>query len=121
MTLRADKALIEEVLDELETSGYCDDMRFSQSYLRFRSQQGFGPLKMQAELKLRGISRDIIEQVIQEMDWDTILYQAWCKRVTKEDYADTRLLEKKMRFFAGRGFTHDSIRMMLQKQIQQEE
>ena len=49
-------SLIEEVLDKLCSDELLSDRRFVESYITYRQRAGFGPLKVAAELRERGIS-----------------------------------------------------------------
>ncbi|MCW8847229.1 MAG: recombination regulator RecX, partial [Sedimenticola sp.] len=55
-----DRNLLSEVLDDLERSGYLSDDRFTELYVNYRKQKGFGPIRIRQELQERGISTDLI-------------------------------------------------------------
>lgn len=110
-----EEVLAEQVVSELIEEGYCDDSRFAEVYIRSRSRQGFGPFKITMELKERQVAGEIIEEKIAEIDWLEILRILWVKKVSREDYQDNTVLQKKMRFFATKGFSHDSIRSIMRE------
>src|SRR5579885_2595342 len=51
-----DAALIERVLSGLEAERAQSDDRFVSEYVRQRSEKGYGPLRIQQELRQRGIT-----------------------------------------------------------------
>ena len=66
----ADSAEIEPVLDVLEERGYLSDERFVEEYLKSRKRKGYGPLRIKAELRDRGVGRDLITRYLIENDAD---------------------------------------------------
>ena len=59
---------ISEALDRLVEDGLLSDVRFAESFVHARRQRGSGPLKIQAELKLRGVSEASICQYLNPQD-----------------------------------------------------
>jgi len=58
-----DQNKINEVIEFLEQKNYLSNSRFAENYARMRANKGYGSLRIQAELKQRGISNDIINSV----------------------------------------------------------
>ena len=44
------------------------DQRYAEAYVYMRTQKGFGPLRIQAELRQRGVAAGIIHAVIDQDD-----------------------------------------------------
>ena len=61
---------------------YLDDRNYAQSYVRFRSMKGYGPLKIADELKKRGIATDSIKSILSKYDWSMQLTQLIDKNST---------------------------------------
>jgi regulatory protein len=61
----------EQALGRLREQHYQDDERFAASLARRRAAQGYGPLRIQAELKSHGLADPAIRQAIgaAEADW----------------------------------------------------
>ncbi len=61
------KNSIKQSLDYLEARGFLDNRRFARAWLRNRSiTKSEGPGRLQIELSKRGVSRDIINEVLEE-------------------------------------------------------
>ena len=56
-----EKADIEELLNEFVALNWQSDQRFAESYSRSRLRNGYGPIRIQYELRERGIELDIDE------------------------------------------------------------
>jgi len=54
------------VVDELLEKKYLSDERFAESYIRARGNRGFGPVKIKAELKQKGVSSSLIQDYLDE-------------------------------------------------------
>ena len=61
-----------EAIDRLGEQHYQDDERFAGSLVRSRASQGYGPMRVRAELKSHGLSDARIRAVLDEagVDWD---------------------------------------------------
>lgn len=102
---------IQIVIDHLTQEGLIKDSRFAESYAHARYNKGYGPLHIRMELQARGITAEIIAEVLQIADnkWFDQARHVWQKRFkgrAPKNYAD---LAKHMRFLQQRGFTHEQI------------
>jgi regulatory protein len=69
-----DPALIEEALDALARSGLVNDAEFSQSWVRARTgSRPIGPNRIAAELRQKGVERELIDQALEVVDPDVEL------------------------------------------------
>ena len=109
----SDERIIEEV-DRLRSEGLQSDRRMASEYIHFRSKRGVGPKKIRAELRAKGVSDSLIEQVFLEsgVDWGTVL-----KRVLEKKRIQSMLaletIEMKHKvgtFLQKRGFEPNQIR-----------
>lgn len=68
-------------MKELMTAGYINDLRFSENYLTKRMHKGYGPKRISAELKARGISSQMIAELIKITDniWFLAAEKIWRK------------------------------------------
>jgi len=110
-----DTQLLNQVLDQLATDNLQSDDRFAEEFVRYRSNRGFGPLHIQADLKSRGVSGQIISDYIDESDYRwfeklTALYQ---KRYAGEPPIHAKEQSKRIRFLQSRGFSHGQIRRVM--------
>jgi len=98
--------LINNVLSELSKENLQSDTRFTESYLRMRVNRGFGPRRIQAELRERGIAEELICEFIDENDamWSTLAQRVLKKKFGDEPPADFKARAKQLRFLQYRGF-----------------
>lgn len=101
--------LIEQIVAELRDEGLVNDKRFAEAYTRSRSGRGYGPYRIQQELKQRGTSEDIINEVVQidHQDWQDLAAQVRIKRFGGKVPKDLNEKAKQLRFLQYRGFTGD--------------
>ena len=78
---------IHELINKLTQSGLQSDQRFTENYLRYRSQRGFGSQKIIAELKQRGVKNELIQRTLnqQQIDWFALAITVRCKRFGREN------------------------------------
>jgi len=102
---------IEKTLQWLKTNDLQSDQRFTQSYLRHRSQRGCGELRIKQELKQRGVSDTLIAEAFKaaEIDWFALAVAVRCKRFGEQVPVDFKERAKQLRFLQYRGFTHEQI------------
>ena len=109
----SDEQISEEV-SRLGSEGLQSDYRMASEYVHFRSKKGLGPKKIKAELRLKGISDSLLEQIFSEsgVDWRNILEKVINKKTSQDGFA-LDSLETKHRvnnFLQKRGFEPDQIR-----------
>lgn len=110
-----DRELIEQVLDELVERNYLSEERFAESYVRARAGRGFGPLRIRAELKDRGLSDELIERYLSaDFDWCEQLAQVCEKKYGSAVVEGGKERNKQARFFLQRGFSYEQINRLLQ-------
>lgn len=99
-----DKDVVGETLDRLVAYHYIDDRLYAETYFRSASKK-YGSFRIAAELKKRGVDKEIIDELIENGGEDEI-YSVACKYISSHRTADRQKLK---RFLAGRGFSWDSI------------
>jgi regulatory protein len=109
-----DHILIDEVVDTLVLEGLQSDKRYVESFLRQRVAAGYGPLRLRAELRQRGISENEISLGLSELsgDWLALAETAWQKKFGVAA-VDAREKAKQQRFLAYRGFSNETIQELL--------
>ena len=99
---------IQATLDQLATENLQSDLRFTEAYVRYRAQAGFGPLRIIAELQERGVSRELIDQAVDlhSSTWEDRKIQALEKKFSAIDResSDPRKRQQQYRFLLYRGF-----------------
>lgn len=107
--------LCAEVLQRLVAERLQSDERFVEAYLRQRSQKGYGPQRIAAELRERGIDDALIGTGMRqaeeegEVDWFALAVAAYRKKFGSGRPADIRERAKRQRFMLYRGFSHEQI------------
>lgn len=106
---------VESVLADLAERGLQSDRRYAESYITQRTERGYGPLRIRAELQDRGVKPDIIATTLDECDglWTEQLRSVAQSRFGARDKLDQRELARRARFLQRRGFTADTIRHYL--------
>ncbi len=107
-----DGAAIELALKRLRERGYLSDARFAEEFIRRRYEQGYGPLRVLADLQARGVDEDLYRPLIDrpECDWHAQALAQKRRRFGAGPPADRRERARQGRFLAGRGFTADQVR-----------
>jgi len=113
----ADSTEIDMVLNNLQERGYLSDERFVEAYIEMRKRKGYGPLRIQAELRERGIGLDLISRYLEEADSDFEWYRlmqgvAAAKFGISPDFGH-KTQQKAARFLEYRGFPTSMIRRYL--------
>lgn len=104
-----DSAAVMPVLQQLIADGWLDEQRFADVYASTRIDKGYGPLRIQRELRERGIDDDIIDNILVNLAdlWQPKLQQLCQRRLdAPKDLADKA---KQQRFLRHRGFTFEQI------------
>lgn len=102
-------SLIETVLEDLRGENLQSDQRFTESYIRSRAARGFGPYRIAAELKERGIDDTLIADCLKQGidDWGYRAAEVRRKRFGKVLPDSPRERARQLRFLQYRGFTHE--------------
>ncbi len=103
--------LINEALDLLAKEGWQDDIRFAEVYSHMRAQRGYGPLRIHAELRERGVAEAVIAQVMDEKNqlWQERLQEVYQKKFRGKLPQNFAMRAKQMRFLQYRGFSSEQI------------
>jgi regulatory protein len=109
-----EEAELDALLSSLSAKGLQSDERFTEAYVYSRGQRGFGPLRIQAELRERGIDDGLIHRFldVQAEVWLEQAQQQWQKRFG-EKATDYKERARQARFLQGRGFSPQMIRRVL--------
>lgn len=101
-----DPALVEQVLELLQQERLQSDERYTESYIRLRSEKGYGPLRIVAELRERGIGEALAQGLLQAsgVDWYARASECYRKKYHDLPVDDFKEKAKRMRFLQYRGF-----------------
>ncbi len=109
--------LLNSVLDQLVVDGLQNDRRFAEAYTRFRRLKGIGPVRIKAELRKKGISENLLAQIVDKGD------PCWletAKTILQKKYGEAAPISatdkaKRMRFLSYRGFEYDHIEAVIKE------
>lgn len=127
--LSAKGYMVEETdtcLDALAEQGLQCDERFAEIFVRSRVARGQGPLKIRAELGVRGIDREGIQAALcecersGEVDWLTLASETLARRFSVAPGNNIRERARCERFLASRGFAAEQVRHAMQHAWQEE-
>lgn len=104
-------SIIHAVVDGLLQKRYLSDERFTESYVRSRSNRGFGPVKIKAELKSKGVINTLIQDYLDEGApiWFDNAQSQYQKKYGDAPISDYNAWTKRARFMQSRGFTMEHI------------
>ncbi|ULU27625.1 regulatory protein RecX [Dyella terrae] len=101
-----------EALDRLGEQHYQDDDRFAEMLVRSRVSQGYGPMRVRAELKSHGLSEARIRAVLDaaEVDWDASALAQLRRRFGSGSASDRDEKARRAQFLLRRGFPAATVR-----------
>ena len=106
---------MEGVLDDLARRRLQSDARYTEQYVAQRAARGYGPARIRAELRERGIDDAVVADWLDERDpvWKERLAEVARKRFGATGPADFRDRARRARFLEYRGFGAELIRRVL--------
>ena len=105
---------VDALLTTLAAEGLQSDARFVAMFVRSRVERGYGLLKIESELKERGV---VVEEVSahfaeNEYDWPALLRQLWEKKFDSKPRSPAAYA-KQYRFLQQRGFESMQVHALL--------
>lgn len=109
-----DESAAADIVGQLAGAGWQSDARYAEMLVRNRIAQGYGPLRIRAELEAAGVPQAEIRAALAaiEVDW-TAQATALHARKFREPARDAAGWQKRYRFLATRGFEAQQIRAAL--------
>lgn len=101
------------VLDKLIADRYIDNRRYAEAYTREKSQlAGWGERKIAMQLRLKGVERETISEVLAELMADDSMAERLREKLTKKLRTvkaanDYELRGKLLRYALGLGYDYD--------------
>ncbi|HOQ00788.1 MAG TPA: regulatory protein RecX [Acetivibrio clariflavus] len=108
-----DEEISRIVVDDLKALGYINDKIYAQKFVFERSKLKPKSKKMlRMELSSRGISDDIIDEVLDNFEYDeiTVIERLIKKKFGKHDLTDPKIEKKVYSFLTHRGFSYENIK-----------
>lgn len=109
-----DQAHASELVGELSESGWQSDERYADLLTRSRIAQGYGPLRIRAELSSRGVDEALIRAALHdaEPDWLDIVRRLHDRRFVRPATTPKERASR-YRYLAARGFTSTQVASVL--------
>lgn len=109
------QSTVDFVLDRVRTDGYQSDDRLTARFFAARTDKGFGPLRICAELQARGISTNAIDAYLKvaDPDWHATVRRLIAQRYGEEGPVGQSEQRRCFRFLEQRGFPRALIRTCL--------
>ncbi|OUD14125.1 regulatory protein RecX [Thioflexithrix psekupsensis] len=111
--------VINEALLKLEQDNYLNPARFVESLIYNKMQRGYGPLRIQQELRQHQIDSELLLQSErwQNADWFELAREVRQRRFGLTAIHDLKQKAKQARFLYARGFSQDQIKYALSETI----
>ena len=108
-------ATVSAVLGELVAEGLLSEERFAEAFVASRIDKGSGPRRIQAELRERGLTDELIARYVDFSDrqWRERAVQVRRKRFGAQAPDELRERARQARFLQYRGFTAEQARVAL--------
>ena len=102
---------VSEAIDYVKSFHYIDDRRYAESYIRVNKERK-SRLQLKKILSERGVSRQIIDDVMQDTEFDETdsIKRQFLKKYANADLTDPKTYEKAMRYFASKGYGYSDIK-----------
>ena len=100
---------IVDAIAKLQANNLLSEERFTESYINMRKHRGYGPLRIEQELRERGVDGVMIDSWLDKNDreWRTIMLRQYSKKfgdAAPQEYAEKA---KRARYLQARGFPAD--------------
>ena len=103
---------IEFVMSKLVEYNYIDDKKYAQAYVLTYGKK-YGKLKLISQLKIKGVSEEIIECVLEDNKVDSI--ESVASKYLKNKVMSYEVCQKLFRFLYSRGYEFDEINSYINK------
>lgn len=106
-----DVKAIREAISKLQEDGLQSDQRFAEHYLQARANKGFGKLKIEQELKQKGVSDSDISYAFAErnINWLDLLLNQYEKKYGQLAPENLEQKARCQRFLLSRGFSFEQL------------
>ena len=110
----------ELAIGKLRAQQYQDDNRFGEMIVRARVGQGYGPARIQAELRSHGLTDTAIRELIEaaETDWTALARAQMRKKYGAKPAADHAERGKRAAFLLRRGFATATVRIVTHSDVE---
>lgn len=108
---------VEQSVAKVQEHGWQDDVRFCSLFIRQRARQGYGPLRIKQELRLKGVADWLVTQQFDEIevDWFELAEMVFNKKRPNE--WDMKAKQKIWRYMLSHGFESDHFSHLMELDI----
>ena len=101
-----DEHTISETIGNLKAQRLLSQERFTESYINMRRSRGYGPLRIAAELRERGVEDMLVARYLDDdqYDWRGDLRVQYRKKYPRDAQLDYAEKAKRVRFLQSRGY-----------------
>ncbi len=99
---------IEAVVEQLAGNDFQSDERFAESFVRSRINRGYGPIRISAELRQKGVDREAVSEILPDISddsWFEMAVEAQTRKFSGKTANDQKEKAKQMRYLIYRGYT----------------
>ncbi len=96
-------------IEKLSERDYLSDQRFCEQFVAMRIRQGKGPLKINNDLRVKGVDSSVIQGELANFDveyWRQLALEVYEKKFGQAMPDDAKATAKWQRFLASRGFEY---------------
>ena len=106
---------VEELLQGLEDQDLLSDERFAMSLIASRAETGYGPKRIDLELRNRGVSEELAHEVLAkaEVDWGQQVTDQAVRKFGSDPAQTFPEWARRARHLERRGFGQDAIRLAI--------
>ena len=106
---------VEELLQGLEDQDLLSDERFAMSLIASRVETGYGPNRIDLELRNRGVSKELAREVLAkaEVDWEGRLTDQVARKFGSDPAQTFPEWARRAKYLERRGFGQDAIRLAI--------
>jgi len=105
---------IDDIVSKLKSLKFINDERFAENFLFFKSKRGYGKKGIAYNMKLKGLSENIIDRVLGSFDESKFADSIFLKRA-KEIKKDKNYKQKLFSYMLRRGFEYDTVSKLFDK------
>ena len=106
---------VEELLQGLEDQDLLSDERFAMSLIASRAETGYGPKRIDLELRNRGVSEELARESLAkaEVDWEERVTDQVARKFGSDPAQTFPEWARRARYLERRGFGQDAIRLAI--------
>ena len=106
---------VEELLQGLEDQDLLSDERFAMSLIASRAETGYGPNRIDLELRNRGVSEELAREALAkaEVDWEERVTDQVARKFGSDPAQTFPEWARRAKYLERRGFGQDAIRLAI--------